>query len=89
MIGIHNKNLLITIKVSNKPDLLLTLSFYCIILHVSLQNLKATLIAFSSSAWVQDWRDRLLEEDPFTERPMVVPQRECGRFSLTFAPLAG
>lgn len=89
MIGIHNKNLLITIKVSNKTDPRIIFSFYCVILHVFLQDIKATLIVFSSSAWVQDWWDRLLEKDPFTERPVVAQLRECGRFSLTFALLVG
>lgn len=89
MIGIHNKNILITIKVSNKADLVITFSFYCVILPVSLQNLKAILIGFGSNAWVQDWWDRLLQEDPFTGQAVVAQLREYGRFSFTSAPLAG
>ena len=90
-IGIHNKKLLITLKISNSTDLLLTSSFYCVILHKSLQNLRAILIAFSSSARVHDSQDRCLAKHPFTRRVVVAQLREYGRitlnFSLSSAPL--
>lgn len=91
IIGIHNKNL-ITTKISNDIDLLQASSFYCVVLHVSLKNLNAVFIAFSSSAWVQSSPDGGPAEHPFTWA-VLAQLRECGRvtpnFFLTSASLSG